>query len=119
MVGLLRGPDLAALRVVDPVQRPVPAPAVEVAPDGAPGREVRRQIAPLAAGAEDVQNGVEDVPLVGLAGPAATGFGRDVGLDEGPLGVGEVAGVMVHSHAITTPISPKLFPLWDRVSVRK
>ena len=66
------------------------------------GGKSHGQIAPLAAGAEDVEDGVEDVPHVGLAGPAAAGLGREVGLDQGPLGVGDVARVMVHSHAITT-----------------
>ena len=98
---------------MDPVQGPVASPLVEVAPDGALGREVDGQVAPLAAGAEDVEDGVEDVPHVRLAGPPAAGFGGDVGLDQGPLGVGDVAGVMVCSHAITTSVTPGLFPLWD------
>src|SRR5262249_62029002 len=46
-----------------------------------------------------------------LSGPPPGRGGRDVGPDHGPLLVGEVAGVMVHSHAITrrgwpTPVSP-------------
>ena len=101
---------------MDPVQRPVPTPLVEVAPDGALGREVDGQVTPLASGAEDIEDGVEDVPHVRLAGPPAAGFGRDMGLDQGPLGVGDVAGVMVHSHTITTLVTPRLFPLWDRLS---
>jgi hypothetical protein len=54
--------DLTAVSVVDPVQRPVATPLVEVAPDGALGREVHGQLPPLAAGAEDREDGVEDVP---------------------------------------------------------
>ena len=100
---------------MDPVQRPIPTPLVEVAPDGALGREIDGQIAPLAAGAEDVEDGVEDVPHVCLAGPTAAGFGRHVGLDQGPLRVGDVAGVMVHSHTNTTLVTPRLFSLWDRL----
>ena len=46
----------------------------------------------MAAGAEDVQDGVDDVPHVGFAGSSAGG-GGDVGLDQGPLCVGDVAGV--------------------------
>ena len=98
-----------------PVQRPVAAPLVEVPPDGALGREVAGQVAPLAAGAEEIENGVEDVVQVGRAGPTAAGFGRDVGLDQGLLDVGEVAGVMVHSHSTTTTVRPRLFALWDRL----
>jgi hypothetical protein len=54
--------------VVDPVQRPIVTPLVEVEPDGAPGWEVEGQVAPLAAGAEEIQDGVEYVAQVGLAG---------------------------------------------------
>src|SRR5262249_6459228 len=113
MVGLLGGPGAATQGVMDPVQRPVPPPPVEVAPDGAPGREVDGQVAPLAAGAGDVEDGVEDVPHVGLAGPAAAGFGGQMGLDQGPPGVAEVAGVMVYSHATITLVIPRSFTLWD------
>ena len=115
MIGLLLGPDLAAQGVVDPVQRPVVAPGIEVAPGGALGREVAGQVAPLAAGAKGVEDGIDDVPHVGLAGPTATRLGRQVGSDQGPLRIGEVAGVMVHSHAITTPNAHQMFTLWDRL----
>src|SRR5512142_3502416 len=68
VVGLLRRAGLAAEQVMDPVQSAVPTPLVEVAPDGALGREIGRQISPLAAGAEDVEDGVLDIPHVRLAG---------------------------------------------------
>ena len=58
---------------MDLVEGAVVTPLVEVAPDGALGREVDGQVSPLAAGAEDVEDGVEDVPHVGLAGPPAAG----------------------------------------------
>src|SRR5262249_39006837 len=89
---------------------------VEVAPGGALGREVAGQVAPLAAGAEDVEDGVDDVPHLGLAGPAPARLFGEMGLDQGPLVIGKVAGVMVHSHAITTPITCQMFTLWDRLS---
>ena len=117
MVGLLGRADLAAEPVVDLVQGPVMPPLVEVPPDRALGREVVGEIAPLAAGAEEVEDGIDDIPQVGRAGPTAAGFGRDVGLDQGPLGVGEVAGVMVPSDTFTTPDTPRLFSFWDRLSV--
>ena len=108
MVGLLGGAGLLAEEVVDGVQGAVVPPLVEVPPDGALGRKVLGKVTPLAAGAEDVEDGVEDVAGVGLAG-TATGVDRDVGLDQGPLLVGDVAGVLVRSHA---PFyAPR--PLWD------
>ena len=60
--------------------------------------------APLAAGAEDVEDGVDDVPHVGLAGPPAGSDGREVRLDQGPLLVGDVAGVVVRSHPPSTSL---------------
>src|SRR5271166_997959 len=117
VVGLLHRADLAAKEVVELLQGPVSSPLVEVTPDGALGWEVHGQIAPLAAGAEDVEDGVEDVPYVGLAGPSAGVDRRDVRLDQGPLCVGDVAGIMVRSHPISTSLEPLLFPLWDRLLV--
>jgi hypothetical protein len=39
-----------------------------------------------------------------------------VGLDEGPLLSGEVAGVVVGFHTRSTSLGPQLFPLWDSLS---
>src|SRR5262249_31450639 len=94
-----------ALGFTDPVAQPVVGgpqgavvpPGVEVAPDGALGREVVGQVAPLAAGAQQVQDGVQDVTHRRLAG-AASGVHGDQGLDQGPLLVGQVAGVSLGSH---------------------
>jgi hypothetical protein len=96
MVGLPHRADFAAEQVVDLVQGAIEPPLVEVPPDGAPGREVDGEVPLLAAGAEDVQDGVDDVPRVGHAGSPA-GVDWDVQLDQGPLRVGDVAGVMVRS----------------------
>ena len=74
VVGLLRRADLRAEQVVDRVQGAVVPPLVEVPPDGALGREVLGEVAPLAAGAEDVEDGIDDVPQVGLAGPPPPGW---------------------------------------------
>src|SRR2546423_894123 len=63
-VGLLLGADLAARRVVDALQGAVGAPLVEVAPGGAPGGEVLGEEPPLAAGPQDVEDGVDDIPQV-------------------------------------------------------
>ena len=113
MIGLLGRADLAAEQVVDLVERPISSPLVEVAPDGALGWEVHREIPPLAAGTKDVEDRVEDVPDVGLTRPPAEGRRGDVRLDQGPLLVGDVAGVIVGSHPISTSLSARLFPLWD------
>ena len=100
---------------MDPVQGAVPTPLVEVAPDGALGREVARQVSPLAAGAENVEDGIKDIPHVRLAGPSAGVDRRDVRLEQSPLRVGDIAGVTVRSHPIATSLGTRLFPFWDRL----
>ena len=46
----------------------------------------------LASGPEDIEDGVKDVAHVGLAGPPAAWLGREVRLDQGPLGIGDSLG---------------------------
>src|SRR5262245_40052201 len=113
MVGLLGGADLLAEPVVDGVQGAVVPPLVEIPPHGTLGREVLGEIPPLAAGAEDVEDGVDDVAHECLSGSPSEWSGREVGLDPGPLRIGEVAGVVVCSHTPSTSLDPKMFPLWD------
>src|SRR5262249_12379880 len=98
--------------VVDGLQGAVVPPLIEVAPDGAPGREVLGQVAPLAAGPQDVEGGVEDVAHRRLARPAAGVYG-DQALDQAPLLIGQVAGVSLGSHTPFYGLAP---PLSDRQS---
>src|SRR3982751_4703810 len=109
VVRLLPGTDLLAEEVVDGVEGAVGPPPVEVAPDGALGGQVAGQVAPLAAGAEDVEDGVQDIPHLGLAGPPAAGLGREMRHDQVPLGIGDVAGVVVGCHTTSTMLSPRMF----------
>src|SRR5262249_1166975 len=111
-LALLLAADLLPQRVVDLLQGAVVPPLVEVAPDGALGREVLGQVAPLAAGPHDVEDGVEHVAHRGRAGPAA-GVHRDQGLDQGPLLIGQVAGVSLCPH----PNDLRKAPFSDSVSV--
>ena len=115
VVGLRGRAGLAAERVVDGVQGAVVPPLIEIPPDGAPGRQVNREVAPLAAGAKDVEDGIDDVPHRRLPGPSSGRSGREVRLDQGPLRVGDVAGVVVYSHTTSTSLDPLMFPLWDRL----
>jgi hypothetical protein len=71
MVGLLGGANLAAEQVTDLVRGAVAPPLVDLPPDGALASEVRGQIPPMAFGAEDGEDGVDDVPQVGGSGPTA------------------------------------------------
>src|SRR5262249_41432759 len=76
--------------VDDPVPGAVALPGVEVVEDGAPRGEVVGQWPPGAALVGEVEDRVNDLAHVGLAGPPA-GAGRgDLGLQDGPLGVGDI-----------------------------
>src|SRR5262249_35600462 len=101
-VGLLRSADLLAQEVMDGVQRAVVPPLVEVPPDRTLGREVPGEVAPLAAGPQDVEDGIDDIPEVGLSRPPAE-VDRKVRLDPGALPAGHVARVGLRSHASFYP----------------
>ena len=98
MVGFLLRASLAAEQVVNHVQGSIMTPLVEVTPDRALGREVDREIPPLAAGAKDVEHRVDDIPHIGFSGSPAGGDGN-VWLDQSPLRISDVAGIVVYSHA--------------------
>ena len=62
------------------------------------------QGARLAAGAVDVQQGVDDLTPLVLGGAAARLGGPDESLDLGPLAVGQVAGVVASSVHARSPM---------------
>ena len=76
-------------------------PAAGLLVDHLPGGEVLGQVAPRGAGADEPAQGVEDVaevvdPLAGVLGQEA-----EIGDDELPFGVGDVAGVgLVSDHTL-------------------
>jgi len=84
VVRLLLRPAFAAKGVVDAVELPVRPPLVEASPDRATRREAFGRVSPPAAGAQHVEDGVEDLANVRLARPPAKVRG-DEGLDQGPL----------------------------------
>ena len=88
-------PDLAAQRVMQPGQGAVVAPGGEVAVDGLPGREVRRQVPPGAPGPVQGQDRIDDPPQRPDARPApAAGLGcGQVRRDHLPLRVGQVTEI--------------------------
>ena len=63
-------------------------PGSEVMINGAPGRKVVRQIAPLAGGLGEVEDGVEQFPMAVLAGSPCRARSRKTIVDELPFGVG-------------------------------
>src|SRR5262249_35253188 len=90
--------DLLAEGAVETLPGAVVSPLAEVVVGGGPGAVALGQGGPLAAGAVDVQDGVDDVVQVDLPG-AAAGLGRrEQRRDAGELGVGQVAGVVGGFH---------------------
>jgi len=65
----------------------------KVVEDCRPRREVRGEIAPGAAGAHDVENGVEDASQRMGTRSASCRQGREIALDAGPFSVSQVAWV--------------------------
>jgi len=85
---------LAALHVegmMDAFQRAVAVPAVEIVVQGAVRRQVLGDRPPLATGAQDVQEPVEDFAYVHGAVSAAVLGRRDQRGHQGPFGICQVA----------------------------
>src|SRR6185437_16308704 len=73
-------PEVAPQLVVQPVEGAVLLPGAEVPVHAVPGREVVGQGAPLAAGAVDVEQGVDDLAPRVFGGSAARLGRRDEAL---------------------------------------
>lgn len=80
-------------RVVDPVQRAIVAPAVEVVIQRALRRQILRHIAPLAASAEHIHDPIRHIANRHFAAAAAALCSGNQGFNLGPLGVGQITGV--------------------------
>jgi len=89
--------------VVNAQPQAVATPTREIGGHGAPRREVVRQLPPLAAGALQVEDGVENTAVIQAASSATfVGFGQQ-GLNQGPLGIREIAGIgwrLAHAHIL-------------------
>jgi hypothetical protein len=75
------------------LQRAVPAPQTEIAVHGAARRQVLRDVAPLAAGAQHVHHTVDHFAQVHSAFAAAALGRRDQRLDVLSLSIGEITRV--------------------------
>jgi hypothetical protein len=85
-------------------------PAAGLLVDGLPGREVLGKIPPGRAAADDPSEGIEDVAEAVLTLAGVLGQEAEVGQDELPFGVGDVAGVrLVGDHALN------YVPPWTKV----
>jgi hypothetical protein len=85
--------QVAPQLIVEAVERAVLLPVTEVSLHRLSRWKIVGQGSPLAAGAVDVQQSVDDLTAFALGG-AATRFGcRDESFDLNPLRIGQVAGV--------------------------
>src|SRR5581483_7922006 len=94
------GAELGAQGIEDLLPGAIPTPPAEVVVDGPPGWEVVGQGAPGAALAGVVEQGVDDLAHVGLAGAAAGPGGGNQGLQDGPLLIGQVTGIGFALHTL-------------------
>ena len=78
---------------MDPIERAVPTPQIEIFVQGRARRQVLGDRPPLAAGAQDVHQPVDDLAQVHRALVAAALSWRDAGLDQSPLLVGHVTRI--------------------------
>lgn len=94
-LGLLAGllTDLTTQVVVDPFPQPAPTPAMEVVAHRPFGGEIMGQRVPSTPVGQEIEDGVEDLAEVGRSRRPRLDRGRQQGLQESPLLVGEVGGV--------------------------
>lgn len=85
--------EVAPQLVEESVDGAVLLPRHEVPVDDLPGRQFVRHRPPLAAGAGDVEEGVDDLAPLVLGRSAALLGSRDESGDLGPLRPGQIAGI--------------------------
>jgi hypothetical protein len=78
---------------MDAIEHAVAAPFPEVVVDRGMRRKILRQLSPLAAGAVDIANGVENLAHVGRAAASARTRRREHRCDDRPLLVADIARI--------------------------
>src|SRR5258707_1121008 len=91
---------------MDAQQRAVTLPFDEVVVRRALGRQIFRQLAPLAAGGQHIEDGVQDLA------PASVALRRQVRLDQRPFLVRHIARIARRAALVVAPVlrSPHLGP---------
>jgi hypothetical protein len=91
-------------RMMDAIERSIPTPQIEIVVHRRAWRQILRDRAPLAAGAQDVHQPVDDFPYVDMASIAAA-FGRQYQwLDMRPFLVRKVTWIAQLAAVITRAI---------------
>src|SRR3974377_1888414 len=97
--------------MMDPIQPAVAIPPRKIVMQRAARRKVLWNVAPLAAGAEDVHHAVHNGPHVRPPLTAAAFGGRNQWLDIRPFVISQVARI---SQVIAVVLRPVLFPPYRR-----
>jgi len=89
---------------VEAIERAVPTPAIEVIVECRARRQVLRDGAPLAAGAEDVHQAVDDLALIDMT-PVAAALGRwNDRLDMRPFRLSKIARIAQPTAVVASAI---------------
>src|SRR4051794_34653599 len=101
--------------MMDPIQRAVANPPRKIVMQCAARRKVFRNIAPLAAGAQDVHHAVHDGPHFGPPLTAPTSGGRNQRLDTCPFVISQVARISQVIAVVLRPVlvRPQCKPLLE------
>ena len=89
---------------MDAIERVVPAPEVEIIIHGALGRKVFGKRGPLATGAQNIHQPVDDLAHDDSSLAAAALARRDQRLDELPFLVSQITGITQLAPVVTTAI---------------
>ena len=79
---------------MDPIERAVPTPQIKIIVQRRAWRQVFRDRPPLATGAQDVHQAVDDLAQLDRSLVAAALGGWNMRLDQRPLLVGQVRGIV-------------------------
>ena len=88
-----RAPEALAEAGMQGLQRPVATPGAEVVIDRLPGGQIVRQLAPGAAAAHHVEDGIGDLASLPARRSAAVLDGGDQRLEQHPFLLAEIGGV--------------------------
>jgi len=91
---------LSPQAVVNPLPGPVQTPVAEVGVDGWPGWQIMRQQAPLTARAQDIEDGIDNLPTPVISRTPSAFDGRNQWFDDLPFDISQVrwvVGSLVHA----------------------
>ena len=98
---------------MDPIERAVPTPQIKIIVQRRAWRQVFRDRPPLATGAQDVHQAVDDLAQLHRSLVAAALGWRNMRLDQRPLLVSQVRGIAQTAAIVASTVF--LRPQWRRL----